>query len=239
MGLYEQLVKEIGDRWATLEEQIEKKCEEIGRSKPTVIAVSKQKSLEHVLAAYDVGIKDFGENYVQELETKVTGTGLPNANWHFIGHLQRRNAKKATLHADVIHSLDNERIIQRVGDLGYEKPVLLQYNISKEGSKFGVTTLDELERLYTMAKELRLAVQGLMVIGDPNWDEKTLREKFLEGWRISSQLVGHDAWYSAGMTHDWPYALEANATHLRIGTAIFGERNSHSRSFFAFSGSQG
>lgn len=224
MGLYEQLVKEIGERWANLEEQIEKKCEEIGRSKPTLIAVSKQKSPDHVMAAYDVGIRDFGENYVNELEEKVTGTNLANAKWHFIGHLQRRNAKKATMYADVIHSLDNERIIQRVGDLEFKKPVLLQYNLSKEGSKFGVTSLEELEELYTLARELSLLVQGLMIIGDPNWDAKTIKEKFLEGWRIASQLVGHDVWYSAGMTHDWPYALEANATHLRVGTAIFGER---------------
>ncbi len=221
---HEKWVQTISDRWNLLNEQIDEICEEHGIKHPTVVAVSKKHPVDAIVAALDVGIHDFGENYAQELIAKAKEVGSRDINWHFIGPLQRRHAKDVASIAMMIHAVETERVMNRLANLEYNGSILIEFNLSGEESKHGVRSIDEVRKLADLGKSKGLNVRGLMVMANPRWTREELVNKFKEGKRISQEVFGSNFLYSAGMTNDWKEALLAGSTHLRIGTGIFGPR---------------
>jgi PLP dependent protein len=196
----------------------------------TVVAVTKTHPVEAVRAAHALGIRDVGENRVQEAMPKIDGAGVP-VNWHLIGHLQRNKAKWAD-RFHLVHSVDSRRLADALDVVGRERgrpvDVLLQVNVSGEESKSGVEP-GELEALAgAMATLGGTRVLGVMTMAPFEADERTLRMVF-GGARKALDVVrraGHaDAReLSMGMSGDYEVAVEEGATIVRLGTVLFGGR---------------
>ncbi|HEY0930624.1 MAG TPA: YggS family pyridoxal phosphate-dependent enzyme [Gemmatimonas sp.] len=195
----------------------------------TLIAVTKTHGPDAVEAAYAAGVVDVGENKVQEAESKMAVVSAP-VRWHLIGHLQRNKARNAT-RFDLVHSVDSERLAvalhEEATKAGRSLEVLLQVNVSGETSKGGVNRTD----VPALAKRLHdlpgLRVRGVMTMAPFEAAEAELRTVFT-GARIARavlQEAGHPAeWLSMGMSGDYEIAVEEGATHVRLGTVLFGSR---------------
>jgi pyridoxal phosphate enzyme (YggS family) len=218
---YEQLVNSIRDRWTSLLQSLEKECDNLGRSKPVVVAVSKTRSLEEVQAAIDVGITDFGENYAREFERKAKE--FPHVSWHYIGHLQRNDANSVVPYAKIIHTLDRKKLTRRLLHFDYIGDTFIQVNISQEASKSGIMySMHEVTDLLDYSRKEGLQISGLMTIGSLEWDDRQTENEYTKFANFTEDLgLPH---LSLGMSGDWQLAVRAGSTHLRIGTAIFGAR---------------
>ena len=197
----------------------------------TIVAVSKGQPAEAIREAHAAGCSDFGENYVQEVIAKMAALGSLEATWHFIGHVQTNKARDVAERFDWVHSVDRSNLAAALskgrpaarGDLN----VCLQVNISGEETKGGVQPSDALELAREIARLPRLKLRGLMGIAGETDDTSrqrgefsTLRETFeeLEGDGFELDTL------SMGMSQDLEAAIEEGATLVRVGTAIFGER---------------
>ena len=218
----ENLTRIISDNWTTFNQQLEDYCIQIGRGVPKVIAVSKAKSVEYILAAIDAGISEFGESYAQEFSEKANAI-TKKVVWHFIGKLQRRNAKLVINYASVIHSVDSFKLLNRLAHLNYNGKILFQINISNETTKSGVRK-DKLHALIKNATQLSFKPAGIMVIGHPLWKTQQIVDEFAKAKKLGRTLLGKETLFSAGMSNDWREAVQAGSTHLRIGSVIFGKR---------------
>ena len=210
----------------------------------TLVAVTKTVPAEKIAEASEAGLREFGENRVQEAEPKILwsrerGLGL---NWHMVGHLQRNKVKKAIQLFDVIQSVDSlplaHEMSQRCAQAAAVRlPILLEVNVSGEASKYGFAVHEGdgrvLDGFLTAVQEIaalpRLEVQGLMTVAPLGAPEEELRSCFrrvrLLLNRLREQLPNqHWQHLSMGMTDDFEVAIEEGATILRIGRAIFGER---------------
>lgn len=197
----------------------------------TLIAVTKTHGPDAVLAAYAAGVTDVGENRVQEAEQKMALVDVP-VRWHLIGHLQRNKAKHA-LRFQLVHGMDSERLAVALHDVavhaGVTLDVLMQVNVSGEASKGGVEPSDVsamADRLMTMP---HLRVCGVMTMAPFEADERVLRQVFAgaRDARGVLQRAGHPAVaLSMGMSGDYEIAVEEGATHVRLGTVLFGHRPS-------------
>lgn len=197
-----------------------------------LLAVSKTFPCEAVTAAYEAGQRLFGENKVQELETKVPV--LPkDIQWHLIGHLQSNKALKAVTLAHSIHSVDSVKLLQRLDRLAGESncrpEILLELNISGEESKFGAGVPEAMALASEAVKASNLSFKGLMTMAPFDVDEKTLRTVF-SGLRklrdaIEAEFSVKLPELSMGMSGDYAIAIEEGSTLVRIGTAIFGKRD--------------
>lgn len=195
----------------------------------TIIAVTKTHGPEAVQAAWEAGLRDVGENRVQEALGKMPGVTVP-VRWHLIGHLQR-NKVKALDHFALLHSVDSARLADAVNAHGIARgcavDALVQVNVSGEGSKGGFA----LEELPAEAERLRgqrgIRVMGVMTMAPFDADERTLRRVFA-GARAARDLfasAGHPAHeLSMGMSGDYEVAVEEGATMVRLGTILFGAR---------------
>jgi len=199
----------------------------------TLIAVSKTYPASDVDLAAASGVTDFGENKVQELLQKqpLAPGGL---RWHFIGHLQTNKAKNVVGKVCLIHSLDSmhlaEEIDRRAKTAGMVQEVLLQVNAAGEDTKFGLAEEEVLPLAQSIAQTCEnVRIRGLMQIPPYEEDTEKVRVWFrkLYGLREKLKQCGFtDAdILSMGMSHDFETAIEEGATHIRVGTAIFGERN--------------
>ena len=199
-----------------------------------LVAVTKAHPLEAVEAALAVGLTDLGENRVEELEGKVEALGAAAATWHMIGHVQGRKARRAMHVADLIHSVDTSRLAERLSRAAEEGAsgriaVLAQVNISGESAKSGFDTTDAVERIHALAELPGLEVRGLMTMAPFVDDEAVVASIFArlrvigERLREVSDQVGPVL--SMGMTHDMEIAIREGSTMVRIGTALFGERD--------------
>lgn len=197
-----------------------------------LIAVSKTKPASSVATAYQAGQRAFGENYVQELVNKATELHqLDGIEWHFIGPIQSNKTKDIAQYADWVHSIDRLKIAER---LSAQRPadkkqllVLLQVNISGEASKSGVEPADVLSLAEQVAKLPQLKLKGLMAIPEAGKGA----EAFAQMEKLSLQLQQQhpDATeLSMGMSDDWQDALRFGSTMIRLGTAIFGARETPS-----------
>jgi pyridoxal phosphate enzyme (YggS family) len=211
-------------------------CKRAGRerSEVTLIAVSKTKPIEDLMEAYDAGIRVFGENKVQELVGKMEQ--MPkDIHWHMIGHLQKNKVKYIVGRVDLIHGVDNEELAQEINKraekAGVVQDILIEVNIAKEDTKFGVEP-DKVKDFYVNIQKLPYVnVRGLMCIA-PNVDlpEKN-RQHFVNLHKIYVDIMdymGHNNRVdvmSMGMTGDYQVAVEEGATMVRVGTGIFGTRN--------------
>ena len=214
-------------------EEIQKK---IDLSKVKLVAVTKNHGVSAMLEALAAGITAVGENRVQEMLSKhpaIQAAGR-SAEWHLIGHLQTNKVRQAVPLADLIHSVDSERLAREIdnaaGKLGKRQDVLLQVNIADEDSKFGVEAGQALPlaRLISQLEHVRLC--GLMTIAPFSETPETIRPVFKETYQLYSELKGLSLantefkWLSMGMTNDYPVAIEEGANLVRIGTGIFGSR---------------
>lgn len=225
----------IADRVAAVRERVAQACHRAGRDPGEVatVAVSKTMPAEPVAAAYAAGMREFGENRVQEGVAKIDQLRLPDATWHLIGHLQRNKAKYAARHFQVVQSIDSLRLAEtlsdEVGKVGRDIDALLEVNYAAEPSKFGFAAEETLEAAVRIAALPGLRVVGLMTVAPQVVDPEAVRPVF-RGMRELGQRVrerlGAERWHlSMGMSNDYPVAIAEGATIVRIGRAIFGERN--------------
>lgn len=197
-----------------------------------LVAVTKGHPMEALEAALEVGLRDLGENRVEELEEKVAVLGRTGAVWHMIGHLQSRKAARAVDVAHLIHSVDSLRLAERIsraaGERGVEARVLVQVNTSGEDSKSGFEGGAAADGVLKVAGLPHLKVEGLMTMAPFVDDERVLSAAFrrlretLEEVRRQDAGVGTEL--SMGMTNDLEIAIREGSTMIRIGTALFGER---------------
>lgn len=195
----------------------------------TLIAVTKTHGPDAVEAAFTSGVTDVGENKVQEAESKMALVTVP-VRWHLIGHLQRNKAKHA-LRFSLVHGVDSERLAVALHDEATKAArtldVLLQVNVSGEASKSGVAPADVpalAERLHALSS---LRLRGVMTMAPFDAPEAVLRDVFGGAREVRStlQAAGHSAeWLSMGMSGDYEVAVEEGATHVRLGTVLFGSR---------------
>lgn len=195
----------------------------------TLVAVTKTHGPEAVEAAWQAGVGDVGENRVQEAEAKMARVTAP-VRWHLIGHLQRNKARQA-LRFDLFHGLDSERLAVALHEeavkAGRTLDVLVQVNVSGEASKSGLALTDVpafADRLHELSS---LRVRGAMTMAPFEAAETELRHVFAGGRSARDVLraAGHPAeWLSMGMSGDYEIAVEEGATHVRLGTVLFGSR---------------
>ena len=198
----------------------------------TLVAVTKSHPPEAIRAALALGIRDIGENRMEELGEKQGLLGRETAVWHMVGHLQSRKARQAVGSVDLLHSLDTLKLANRLSAFALEDglclPALVQVNVSGEEAKSGFPADQALEAIHQILALPGLEVRGLMTMAPFVDDEKILRRTFaglrrtLEEARRLPGFVGHEL--SMGMTHDFELAVEEGSTMVRIGTALFGER---------------
>ena len=188
------------------------------------MAVSKIKPAADIVEAYKAGQRDFGENYVQEFQTKKQGLPeLPGARFHRIGHLQSNKSRIASELSDVIQTVDSEKLARRLNEQT-DKPldIFLEVKLSEEEAKHGADPA-ELGALTQLARDCsNLRLRGLMTM--PPWsdDPEAARPYFR---RLLELAEEHElAELSMGMSHDLETAIEEGATIVRVGTAIFGKR---------------
>ncbi|MBS3784650.1 MAG: YggS family pyridoxal phosphate-dependent enzyme [Anaerolineae bacterium] len=242
---------DISANLARIRERVAEAAQRVGRAPEdvTLVAVTKTHPADVVLAAYEAGVRHFGENRAREGISKITAIEpyisgeIPN--WHMIGHIQSRKARRVVEHYDYVHSVDRVSIAQRLSSYidGGEKvlPVLLECNISGEGSKYGFALRDWEEnearqKAFFGAVDEILALPGLEVRGlmtmPPYVDDpeevrplfaslRSLRDVLRE--RFTSVDWRH---LSMGMTNDFEVAIEEGATMVRVGRGIFGPRGS-------------
>ncbi len=197
-----------------------------------IIAVSKNFGVNEIVEANKEGIIDFGENKVQELDSKFAQLGS-KVTWHFLGHLQRNKVRFAVNSADYIHSVDSLMIAMDINNraekISKVQKILLQIKTSNEESKSGLTDESEIMDIAWYCKELKnVELKGLMTIGPNTDDREAIRRSFRYMSNLKESLKAdglHLKELSMGMTSDYDIAIEEGATMLRIGTAIFGERN--------------
>ena len=198
----------------------------------TVVTVSKSHPPEALRAAFAAGARDFGESYVQEALAKIAALRDLDATWHFIGHLQGNKARDVAETFDWVHAVDRSRIAAALSKARPEARgnlnVLVQVNISDEATKGGVAPAAALALAREVAAMPRLALRGLMGMARPTDDVDEQRAQFRilrEAFdAIRKEGIGLDT-VSMGMSQDLEAAIAEGATMVRIGTAIFGERN--------------
>lgn len=211
--------------------RIEAAAESVGRNSKEIklVAVSKMHPAQTLREVMDFGLNVFGENKVQEAEGKIEEIGRDAAEWHLIGHLQSNKARRAVQLFDVIHSVDSLELARRLERICIEEgrselPVLVQVDLAREATKSGVTE-DDLPELAGFLKGCeRLKFTGLMVLPPYFDDPEAARPYFKRLRELRNGLFGGKGELSMGMSHDFEAAVEEGATIVRVGTAIFGER---------------
>jgi pyridoxal phosphate enzyme (YggS family) len=200
-----------------------------------LVAITKQVSVEAMREAYAAGIRDFGENRLQEALLKQEQLqDLPDISWHFIGHVQANKAKKILEHFQWIHSVDDRAIAQRLNRLAAELPhppqVFLQVKILPDPNKYGWQIPELLAALPELEQYRNLKIQGLMTILPLGLSDEQILAAF-ESTRELAQKIKQQSnlpmeQLSMGMSDDYLLAVKAGATTIRLGRIIFGERMS-------------
>jgi pyridoxal phosphate enzyme (YggS family) len=224
----------IAENLKKVEEKISAACLKSGRDRSDVklIAVSKTQPIQLISQVLDCGIIHLGENKAQELRDKsepISGDFF----WHYIGHLQSNKIKYVIKSAAFIHSVDTlklaEEINQKAGQINKRQKVLLEIKTSDEATKFGLSTEKEIFELAEFClSQKNIELNGLMTMAPYTDDEKVIRDCFIKMRKLKNKFESNRILInelSMGMTNDFELAIEEGATMIRIGTAIFGERN--------------
>jgi pyridoxal phosphate enzyme (YggS family) len=229
----------IAENIARTRERIAAAARRAGRNPDeiTLMGVSKTFPAERIREAHAAGLRIFGENRVQEFAGKADALrDLANAQWHLIGHLQSNKVAKATELFDAVDSVDSVRLAQKLSasaeSTGRTLSVLIEINVGGEEVKSGVApNSDELEQiLQGVPRWRKLKIQGLMTIPPYAEDPEGSRPYFRQLRQIRDSIAARElpevgtAVLSMGMSHDFEVAIEEGATCVRVGTAIFGER---------------
>ncbi|MCS7041474.1 MAG: YggS family pyridoxal phosphate-dependent enzyme [Bryobacteraceae bacterium] len=215
----------LSQRVAQVEERIERACRRAGRRREevTLVAVTKTFPAEAILEAHALGLRHFGENYVQEFEQKYPAVRhLEGAKFHLIGHLQSNKSRRAGEIFDVIQTVDSEKLARRLDALGRPLEVMIEVKLSPEETKAGCAP-EEVEALAEAIRALpNLRLTGLMTM--PPWSEDPEQSRpYFRRLRELAERLGLSG-LSMGMSHDLEAAIEEGATVVRVGTALFGER---------------
>ena len=226
----------LKENLANVEKNIEQACKNAGRSRDevTLIAVSKTKPVEMLQEIYDENIRDFGENKVQELCSKMEQ--LPSdIRWHMIGHLQRNKVKYIVGKVELIHSVDTYRLAEEINIQAKKQnvivPILVEVNIAHEKSKFGISAEDAILLVEDISKLENIRIKGLMTIAPYVENPEDNRLYFRKIKQLSVDITNKNIdnvsmeILSMGMTGDYEVAIEEGATMVRVGTGIFGARN--------------
>lgn len=218
----------LRERIERVEARIRAAASRAGRRREQIalVAVTKTFPAEAITGAYALGLRDFGENYVQEFEAKGPPDALPGARFHLIGHLQTNKSNRAAELFDAIQTVDSVRLARRLNDAPRRRAqpleVLIEVRLSEESSKSGA----EPEQVPALAAALaafpNLRLTGLMTM--PPWsdDPETSRPFFRRLRELAAGLGLREL--SMGMSHDFEVAIEEGATMVRVGTALFGSR---------------
>ena len=214
---------------AIVEERIQGACLRSGRNRNsvTVIAVTKTHPSEVIKAAYDIGLRDFGENRVQELIKKKDELP-PDIHWHLIGQLQSNKAKYIAPFVHLVHSIDSistaKELSRRAEQHDRTIDTLIEVNVAAEESKSGIASTEVLRFLDEIQKEApNLVVKGLMTVA-PHYDDPTLARPHFKALRLLAETHNLGE-LSMGMSGDFEIAIEEGATMVRVGSALFGDRN--------------
>jgi PLP dependent protein len=227
---------QIHDNAARVRERIAQACLRAGRRPEDVIlvAVSKTVEPERIRQAYEAGLRDFGENRVQEANAKRASLSDLTVTWHLVGHLQSNKAKLARQLFHWVHSVDSLRLAEKLDHAavceGERLPVLLEVNLGGEATKSGVREEDVLDFVGQVAQLKTLELCGLMTV-PPFFEKPEDVRPFFRRLRQLAEKVNAASLpavsmreLSMGMSHDYEVAIEEGATIVRVGTAIFGAR---------------
>ena len=215
-------------------ERIERAAQRTGRDSKEVklVAVSKTVEVARIMEAIEAGVSILGENYVQEAQKKIEEIRRP-VSWHFIGHLQSNKARYAARLFDVVHSLDSIGLAEELNRRAEQEDrvirVMMEVNLSREATKFGT---DE-ERVLNLARKIQtlnaLSLEGLMTV-PPYFDSPEMSRPYYIALRELKERMIKEGTpmkeLSMGMSNDFEIAIEEGATYVRVGTAIFGPRQS-------------
>jgi len=201
----------------------------------TLIGVVKTLPAETLAAAVALGLRDLGENRVQEAEGHQRSVPRTAARWHMIGHLQRNKAGRALEMFDVFHCIDDldlaNALAQRAAKSGRRVQTLLEVNVSGESTKFGVSPEGAVELAEQVEQLPELELKGLMTVGAPVERSEQARAGFAKlrelRERVAQRLARPLPELSMGMSGDFEVAVEEGATMVRVGTALFGARSTH------------
>lgn len=217
-----------------IKEDIKNSLEKSGRTKEvTLLAVTKNVEVEKIQEAIDLGIEDIGENRVQELQEKYNEVNR-QVNYHMIGHLQTNKVKYIIDKVKLIHSLDRislcKELDKRAKAHGIKVDVLIQMNIAKEKTKFGLYENEIVEFVEKLVEYENIQVRGLMTMAPHTDDEKVVRKVFRDLYNIKEDLSNRNYdhikmdYLSMGMTNDYKIAIEEGSNIIRVGSGIFGSR---------------
>ena len=219
----------IAERWAEVRTHVAAACERAGRapSDVTIVAVSKTHPASAIREAAAAGATDFGENYAQELAEKQAELGP--LRWHFIGRLQRNKAKLVAGKVALVHAVDSEELAIELGKRAAQlQPILLAVNLAGETTKGGVTAEAALALAPRIAGVANVRLDGLMTMPPPSDDPEASRPVFDALRELRDRIAGELGRplpvLSMGMSGDYEVAIQCGATHVRVGTAIFGSR---------------
>ena len=226
----------LKDQLQEVEKRIQAACDRAGRKREevTLIAVSKTKPVETLQEAYDLGVRIFGENKVQELTAKYEA--LPkDIHWHMIGHLQTNKVKYIIDKAELIHSVDSLKLAETIEKEAAKHDliadILVEVNVAEEESKFGMKMEEVIPFVEKVSAFPHVRVRGLMTIAPFVEDPEENRSIFADLHKLYVDIKqknidnGTMSVLSMGMTGDYEVAIEEGATMVRVGTGIFGERN--------------
>jgi pyridoxal phosphate enzyme (YggS family) len=224
-------VSTIAERWREVRAKVDTACERAGRAPTdvTLIAVSKTHPVDAIRQAAAAGATDFGENYAQELTAKRGELADLAVRWHFIGRLQRNKAKFVAGHVALVHAVDSVELAAELGKRSASvQPILLALNAAGEETKGGVSAGEAVDLARALAAVPNIRLDGLMTMPPPSEDPEASRPYFERlrelRDRIADQLGQPLPVLSMGMSGDFEVAIACGATHVRVGTAIFGAR---------------
>ena len=226
----------LKDQLQEVEKRIQAACDRAGRKREevTLIAVSKTKPVETLQEAYDLGVRIFGENKVQELTAKYEA--LPkDIHWHMIGHLQTNKVKYIIDKAELIHSVDSLKLAETIEKEAAKHDliadILVEVNVAEEESKFGMKMEEVIPFVEKVSAFPHVRVRGLMTIAPFVEDPEENRSIFADLHKLYIDIKNKNidnvnvSILSMGMTNDYEVAIEEGATMVRVGTGIFGARN--------------
>lgn len=224
------------DNYKDVDARVAEACKSSGRAREevTLIAVSKTKPAEDIATLYDFGVRDFGENKVQELTEKYEK--LPkDIRWHLIGHLQTNKVKYIVDKVHLIHSVDSVKLAEQIEKEAVKKDVtvniLVQVNVANEDTKFGLDKEETIKNVEAISKFPHIRIKGLMTIAPFVENGEENRKYFNELKQLSVDIQKKNIdnvcmdFLSMGMSGDYETAIEEGATLVRVGTSIFGMRN--------------
>lgn len=226
---------QLSENIARVRQRIAEAALRVGRSpdEVTLVAVSKTKPIELVKIAYHLGVRDFGENRVQEALLKIDEFRPQDIRWHMIGHLQSNKAGKVAGAFAMVQSVDGLHLAQTLNRHAEQHsprlPVLLEVNVAGEATKAGMLPDETVDTARQIVALPQLEVQGLMTVAPLVENAEEVRWVFRRLRLLRDELrqeIPEATWHhlSMGMTDDFPIAIEEGATIVRVGRAIFGER---------------